>query len=113
VIQSSQSAWGSPSNPKVAPAKPSLFSIVGSGGADELHSAPNGLQNLGTKLSPVSTHFLTSKGATSEVFQRGMYFGFLELDGIEYAIRVMPTLQATTRTSRSQFWESLPLYITV
>ncbi|KAJ8439138.1 hypothetical protein Cgig2_027064 [Carnegiea gigantea] len=80
MIQSSQSAWGSPSNPKVAPAKPSLFSTVGSGAADELHSAQNGLQNLGTKLSPVSTHFLTSKGATSEVFQRGLAVSLAQSD---------------------------------
>lgn len=71
VIQASQGVWDSPSNSKATPAKPGLFTIMKSDVSDELHSGQNGLQNPGTKLSPISTQFLPSKGTPSGLFQQG------------------------------------------
>lgn len=72
MLQTRHGTWDSASESKVTLAKPGFFTTIKSGGTDDLHSTHNGLQSPVTKVSPVSTQLLPSKGASSDVFQRGL-----------------------------------------
>ncbi|XP_021723095.1 squamosa promoter-binding-like protein 2 [Chenopodium quinoa] len=70
--QTRHGTWDSARESKVTLAKPGFFTTMKSGGTDQLHSTHSGLPSPTTKVSPVSTQLLPSKGVPSDVFQRGL-----------------------------------------
>ncbi|CAO2829749.1 unnamed protein product [Amaranthus hypochondriacus] len=73
MLQTRHGTWDSANDSKVPLAKSGFLTSMKSGGADELQSTHNGLQNPTTnKTSHVSTPLMPSKGASSDVFQRGL-----------------------------------------
>lgn len=72
MLQTRHGTWDSASDSKVTLAKSGFFNNIKSGGTDELHSTHNGLHSPATKITPVSTQLMPSKGVPSDVFQRGL-----------------------------------------
>ncbi|KAL2903690.1 Squamosa promoter-binding-like protein 12 [Bienertia sinuspersici] len=72
MLQTRQGSWDTANEPKVTMVKPGFLNTIKSGGTDELHSTHNGLHSPETKVSPVSTQLLPSKGLPSDVYQRGL-----------------------------------------
>lgn len=73
MLQTRHGTWDSASDSKVTLAKSGFFNNIKSGGTDELHSTHNGLHSPATKITPVSTQLMPSKGVPSDVFQRGIF----------------------------------------